>query len=114
LSAAIASAPTSRTASDDDKDADLAEVPFKALALNEVWLEIVLLADDLIVWTQALLLGGRACKGRAKRLRYRLPQVAPRLVFDGRRARLRLRTTGPEPPSWPRLQKLKALPAVTG
>ena len=36
----------------DDKDTGLAKLPFKAFALNEVWLEIVLLAHDLIVWTQ--------------------------------------------------------------
>jgi hypothetical protein len=35
----------------DDKDAGLAKLPFKALAMNEVWLEIVMLAHDLFVWT---------------------------------------------------------------
>jgi hypothetical protein len=38
----------------DDKDTGLAKFPFKEFALNEVWLEIVTLAHDLIVWTQAL------------------------------------------------------------
>ena len=33
----------------DDKHTGLAKLPLKALALNEVWLEIVLLALDLIV-----------------------------------------------------------------
>jgi len=40
----------------DDKDTGLAKFPFKEFKLNEVWLEIVMLAHDLIVWTQALLL----------------------------------------------------------
>ena len=50
-------------------------MPFKAFALNEVWLEIVLLAHDLIVWTQALLLDGELAKTEPKRLRYRLLHV---------------------------------------
>ena len=39
----------------DDKDTGLEKFPFKEFQLNEVWLEIVMLAHDLIVWTQALL-----------------------------------------------------------
>ena len=46
----------------DDKDTGLAKLPFKAFALNEVWVEIVMLAHDLIVWTQALLLNGELAK----------------------------------------------------
>jgi hypothetical protein len=98
----------------DDKDTGLAKFPFKAFALNEVWLEIVLLAHDLIVWTQALLLDGQLQTAEPKRLRYRLLHVAARLVFHGRRARLRLQH------DWPwatelveAFHKLKALPGVT-
>lgn len=39
----------------DDKDSGLANLPFKAFALNEVWVEIVMLAQDPIV---SLLLDG--------------------------------------------------------
>ena len=46
----------------DDKDTGLAKLRFKAFALNEVWLEIVMLAHDLIVWTQALVLDGELAK----------------------------------------------------
>ena len=99
----------------DDKDTGLAKFPFKEFALNEVWLEIVLLAHDLIVWTQALLLDGELHKAEPKRLRYRLLHVAARLAFHGRRGRLRLQH------DWPwatelaaAFQKLKALPAATG
>src|SRR3954454_10427027 len=59
----------------DDKDTGLAKFPFKAFALNEVWLELVLLAHDLIVWTQALLLDGALAHAEPKRLRH----VAARL-----------------------------------
>ena len=65
----------------DDKDKGLAKFPFKAFALNEVWLEIVMLAHDLIVWTQALCLHGELAKAEPERLRYRLLHVAGRLAF---------------------------------
>src|SRR5205809_1248992 len=99
----------------DDKDTGLAKLPFKEFALNEVWLEIVMLAHDLIVWTQALLLTGELAKAEPKRLRYRLLHVAGRLAFSGRRAILRLQH------DWPwagelaaAFQELKALPPATG
>jgi hypothetical protein len=96
----------------DDKDTGLAKLPFRAFALNEVWLQIVMLAHDLIVWTQALLLDGELAKAAPKRLRYRLLHVAGQLAFHGRRAKLRLQH------DWPwatellaAFQHLKALPA---
>src|SRR4051794_22886773 len=99
----------------DDKDTGLAKLPFKAFALNQVWLEIVLLAHDLIVWSQALLLDGELAKAEPKRLRYRLLHVAARLASHGRRGKLRLQHDWP----WAEqllaaFQKLKALPAATG
>jgi hypothetical protein len=97
----------------DDKDTGLAKFPFKAFALNEAWLEIVMLAHDLLVWTQALLLDGELAKAEPKRLRYRLLHVAGRLAFHGRRGKLRLQH------DWPwaaellaAFQKLKRLPAA--
>ncbi len=99
----------------DDKDTGLAKFPFKEFALNQVWLEIVLLAHDLIVWAQALLLDGELAKAEPKRLRYRLLHVAGRLAFSARRAKLHLHSTWP----WASqltaaYRKLKALPAATG
>jgi hypothetical protein len=99
----------------DDKDTGLAKLPFKAFALNEVWLQIVMLAHDLIVWTQALCLDGELAKAEPKRLRYRLLHLAARLAFSGRRAKLHL------PTGWPwtealkaAFEKLKTLPGLTG
>jgi Transposase DDE domain group 1 len=99
----------------DDKDTGLAKFPFKAFQLNEVWLEIVMLAHDLIVWTQALLLSGELAKAEPKRLRYRLLHVAGRLAFHSRKAKLHLQDTWP----WAAelvaaFAKLKALPAAAG
>jgi len=99
----------------DDKDTGLAKFPFKEFTLNEVWLEIVMLAHDLIVWTQALLLDGELQKAEPKRLRYRLLHVAARLAFSGRRAKLHLQDAWPWAPELSAaFRKLKALPAATG
>ncbi len=99
----------------DDKDTGLAKFPFKAFAMNEVWLEIVLLAHDLIIWTQALTLDGELAKAEPKRLRYRLLHIAARLAFSGRQGKLHL------PKTWPWTEQLKAafaklqtLPAPAG
>jgi hypothetical protein len=97
----------------DDNDTGLAKLPFKQFALNQVWLQIVLLAHDLIVWSQALLLDGELAKAQPKRLRHRLLHVAARLAFHGRRAKLHLQRTWP----WTRellaaFTKLKTLPAT--
>jgi Transposase DDE domain group 1 len=99
----------------DDKDTGLSKFPFKEFALNEVWLEIVMLAHDLIVWTQALVLDGDLAKAEPKRLRYRLLHVAGRLAFSGRRAKLHLQDTWP----WTTdllaaFQKLKTLQPTSG
>jgi len=99
----------------DDKDTGLSKFPFKEFALNEVWLQIVMLAHDLLVWTQALVLDGELAKAEPKRLRYRLLHVAGRLAFSGRRAKLHLQDT------WPwvtellaAFQELKALTPHSG
>jgi hypothetical protein len=99
----------------NDKDTGLAKLPFREFALNAVWLELVLIAHDLIVWTQTLLLEGELSACEPKRLRYRLLHVAARLAFSGRCARLRLQA------SWPwaaalaaAFARLRALPAPAG
>lgn len=99
----------------DDKDTGLSKFPFKEFALNQVWLEIVMLAHDLIIWTQALLLEGALAKAEPKRLRYTLLHVAAKLAFHGRRAKLHLQSTWP----WASellaaFQKLRTLPAPAG
>jgi hypothetical protein len=45
---------------------------------DQVWLQIVALAHDLIVWTRRLLLTGELANAEPKRLRYRLLHAPPR------------------------------------
>lgn len=52
-----------------DKDTGLANLPFRAFAHNQVWLELVALAHDLLAWTKTLLLEGDLARAEPKRLR---------------------------------------------
>jgi len=99
----------------NDKDTGLAKLPFRDFQMNQVWLALVLIAHDLIRWTQTLLLTGELAKAEPKRLRYRLLHVAGRLAFHSRQARLRLQHTWP----WAgelaaAFSKLRTLPAPAG
>jgi hypothetical protein len=69
--------------------------PFDLWRRNAVWLELVLLALDLVGWTQSLLLVGDLAVAEPKTLRYRLWHVAGKLTRHARRARLRLQRTWP-------------------
>ena len=77
------------------KDCGLTNLPFRAFRHNEVWLELVGLALDLLAWTQALCLDGKLRSAEPKALRYRLLHVAARLTRSGRRQTLHL------PRRWP-------------
>jgi hypothetical protein len=66
------------------KDTGMAKLPFREFALNAVWLEISLIAQDLLAWTKALTLEGALARCEPKRLRYRLLHVAARLTFHAR------------------------------
>jgi hypothetical protein len=95
----------------NDKETGMRNLPFRDFEHNQVWLAVIRLAHDLIIWTQRLLLTGELAKAEPKRLRYRLLHVAARLAFHARTARLHL------PASWPWAQaladafhKLKTLP----
>ena len=86
----------------NDKDTGLRNLPFRDFAHNQVWLQVVRLAHDLIVWTQRLLLTGELAKTEPKRLRYRLLHIAARLAFHARTATLHL------PAAWPWADQLAA------
>lgn len=94
------------------KDTGLRNLPLHDFAGNQIWLELVALAADLIAWTQLLALTGTDARvWEPKRLRLRLLHVAGRVVRTGRRHLLRL------PRGWPwadlllaGYQRLAALP----
>ena len=74
----------------NDKDTGLRNLPFRDLEHNRVWLALVLIAHDLLAWTQRLALTGELARCEPKRLRYRLLHVAGRLAFHARTAILRI------------------------
>ena len=77
------------------KNTGMANLPFRALAPNAAWLELVLIAQDFTSWAQSLLLDGDLARAEPKRLRYRILHVAGRLTHSGRATRLQL------PAAWP-------------
>jgi hypothetical protein len=77
------------------KDTGMAKLPFRDFTLNELWLELSLIAQDLIAWTKALALTGELANCEPKRLRYRLLHVAARLALHARQAILHLDRTWP-------------------
>jgi len=94
------------------KDTGLRNLPFRDFTANAAWLELVLIAQDLVSWAQSLLLEGDLARAEPKRLRYRLLHVAGRITRSGRAIRLHL------PEGWPwagalvaAFSRLRALPA---
>jgi hypothetical protein len=77
------------------KATGLRNLPFDRWRRNTVWLELVLAAQDLLCWTQALLLDGYLAVAEPKTLRYRLLHVAARIIHHARRTILRLQRTWP-------------------
>lgn len=94
------------------KQSGLRNLPFRAFAANAAWLELVLIGQDLLSWTQRLLLAtSELARCEPKRLRYRLLHVAGRLTRHARRLVLHL------PHAWPwrrellqAFERLQALP----
>jgi hypothetical protein len=84
------------------KATGLSNLPFDLWRRNQVWLELVLAAQDLTGWTQALLLDGELATAEPKTLRYRLLLVAARIVHHARRVIVRLQR------SWPWAAELAA------
>jgi len=77
------------------KDTGLQNLPFRDFQLNQVWLELSMIAQDLIAWTKALSLDGELRRAEPKRLRYRLLHQAGRVARSARKTRLRLERSWP-------------------
>ena len=95
------------------KDTGMRNLPHHAFEHNQTWLEISLIAQDLLCWTKLICLDGELAKAEPKRLRQRLLHVAAKLVRHGRRTQLKLDR------DWPWSQalaaaftRLRAIPAL--
>jgi hypothetical protein len=75
------------------KATGLENLPFHDFAANQAWLELILVAQDLIAFFQRICLRGEAREWDPKTLRYRLFHVGARIVRTGRRFILRLQRT---------------------
>jgi hypothetical protein len=95
------------------RDTGLRNLPLHDASQNQVWLEIVQLALDLLAWMPMLALDGPARRWEPKRLRMRLFSAAAQLVTTGRRRWLRLARhwpwTGTITTAFERLQALPNL-----
>ncbi|WP_406282500.1 IS1380 family transposase [Streptomyces sp. NBC_00209] len=67
----------------------LRNLPLHDTAQNQIWLEIIQLALDLLAWMPMLALTGKARRWEPRRLRLRLFSAAAQIVTTARRRRLR-------------------------
>ncbi|MBT2452742.1 IS1380 family transposase [Streptomyces sp. ISL-43] len=93
------------------RDTGLRNLPLHGTSQNQLWLEIVSLALDLLAWMPMLALTGQTRRWEPKKLRLRLFSAAATLVTTGRRRWLRFSD------SWPwsnvitdAISRLQALP----
>jgi len=79
------------------KDTGMRNLPYHEYDRNQIWLEIVALASDLLAWTQTLAWNQHepARRWEPKQLRLRILAVAGRIIHTSRQRRLRL------PRDWP-------------
>jgi hypothetical protein len=96
------------------KDTGLRNLPFGDFANNACWVELICLAQDLIAFTQGLVLEGELAKAEPKRLRYALLHTAGRLSTTSRRTTLALQREWP----WAAVlaaafARLRSLPLIT-
>ena len=96
------------------KDTGLRNLPFGDFSNNACWVELICLAQDLIAFTQGLVLEGELAKAEPKRLRYALLHTAGRLTTSSRKTTLALQKEWP----WARaladaFATLRSLPLIT-
>ena len=93
------------------RDTGLRNLPLHDTAQNQVWLEVVQLALDLLAWMPMLALTGETRRWEPKRLRLRLFSAAAHLVTTGRRRWLKLGRHWPwTPVITTAFDRLQALP----
>ena len=76
-------------------------LPCQDFHTNSAWVELAMAAADLSTWAQELCFTGQLRRVEPKRLRYRVPHVAGRLVSTGRRIILCPHMNWPWAKAWP-------------
>jgi hypothetical protein len=84
------------------KDTGMRNLPHYAFEHNQTWLELSLIAQDLLTWAKLICLDGELATAEPKRIRQRLLHVAAKLVAHARRTELKLDR------DWPWSQALAA------
>lgn len=74
----------------DAKDLGLANLPSASFAINQAWVALVGMAQDLLAWARHLTLDGDLARAEPKRLRYCLLHAAAQIVTTSRRRTLRV------------------------
>ena len=77
------------------KDTGLRNLPCADVVCNDAWLQLVLIAQDLIAWTQALCFDGALKIAEPKRLRHRVFHAAAAVVHSGGQLIIRFQRTWP-------------------
>jgi Transposase DDE domain group 1 len=95
------------------KDTGMRNLPHHAFEHNQTWLEISLIAQELLCWMRLLCLDGHLALAEPKKLRHRLLHVAGRIARHGRRTRLRLQSDWPWAPTLAAaFTTLRSIPAL--
>ena len=77
------------------KDTGLRNLPCADVVCNDAWLQLVLIAQDLIAWSQALCFDGALQIAEPKRLRHRVFHAAAAVVHSGGQVIVRFQRTWP-------------------
>ena len=79
------------------KDTGLANLPLQAFAGNELWCHLVMLASEIMAWTQMIAFTGtRARRWEPKKLRARLFEIGGKIATHARQTILHLAATAPD------------------
>ena len=79
------------------KDTGLANLPLKAFAGNELWCHVVMLAAEIMAWTQMISFSDKKPRRwEPKKLRVRLFEIGGKITTHARQTTLHLASTTPE------------------
>jgi len=77
------------------KDTGLRNLPCVDVLCNDTWLQLVLIAQDLMAWSQRICFDGALAVAEPKRLRHRVFHAAATIAHTGRQTIVRFQQTWP-------------------